>query len=256
MRIRIHSGLPGPFSVRPAQKRRPSTNTSPTRLTSAPAYDVLVSGRGRAASGSSSLLVQDAREVATLKSVDKALVAAGAKLRRMRQFAIGSADTKPTTSDRIALLDEVLKLNKEVVQVPALQLGGSAPMPRVNAPKASALDANSSVRGRAAYAGNQVVEVDVTVAAAGTSFILSRVRESNQLRLTNSTTGQAQDVSLDGIADTNKNKVLSYDRLGVTITLAGPAESGRGALATALTGRTIITKTADAAGNTGKGALT
>ncbi len=177
--------------------------------------------------------------ISMVQTAEGALTESHSILQRMRELAVQASTSTLTDSDRTQVQEEVTSLIAELDRI-----GNSTTFNGVNLLNGALTvtqNAASTVKAGAVFDGNAVSAVDVSKASAATTYNLTFTAGTDTLTLTNATTGAAQNIVITGQAATVGVKTFNFDQLGVSFTLAGPAETAADALGTALAGDTVIT---------------
>ena len=152
-------------------------------------------------------------------------------LQRMRELAVQAGNSTLSSDDRTAIGEEMLALKNEIDRIAtSVKFNGQS---LLTGSLETALDGTTEIAVGTAISNNVASAVDVSKADAGTTYTFTYVGATNALTLTNATTSVAQTVTF-GTAGAAGDKVLSFDQLGVTVTLTGPAEAVADDLGTAL----------------------
>lgn len=222
-----------------------STGTRPsTRVGSGPAYRVLISSRARAAASEGIAARRAALELVTLRSVDNALTAVAGDLRELAGLAAGAQNTKLTSADRLSFGRQLVSLKRQVDRVAADGLNDVQFVPGLDV---STGVAAGTVRVGAVLDRTRVTSIDASGATADTSYVFSRsgkgapgANELGGVTLTEMQSGASQSIALPTVEAGDGTTELSFDELGVSVTLDSPGVSA-GDLAGALDGQTIAT---------------
>ncbi len=179
--------------------------------------------------GQASRNAQDA--VSMIATAEGPLAEVQSILQRMRELAVQAGNTTLSPADRTAIGEEMLTLRNEIDRIGnTTKFNGNA---LLTGSLVTALDAASEIKVGVGVSNNVVASVDVSEAAAGTTYNFTYGAGTNALTLTNTTTSVAETITF-GSAGAAGDKKLSFSQLGVTVTLTGPAEAVADDIGTAL----------------------
>ncbi|MEE8422308.1 MAG: hypothetical protein V3S31_05980 [Dehalococcoidia bacterium] len=235
------------FSIAPLQPLRSTGTTPSTRVGSGPAYRVLISSRARAAASEGIAARRAALELLTLRSVDDALTAVAGGLRDLAGLAAAAQNTKLTSADRLSFGRQLVSLKRQVDRVAADGLNDVQLVPGLDVSTGVATGTAGTVRVGAVLDRTRVTSIDASGATADTSYVFSRsgkaaagANELGGVTLTETKSGASQSIALPTVEAGDGTTELSFDELGVSVTLDSPGVSA-GDLAGALDGQTIAT---------------
>lgn len=188
--------------------------------------------------------------ISMIQTAEGALTETHAILQRMRELAVQATNDTLQSADRTAIASELSQLNTEVDRIANnTQFNGKTLL--TGSLNTSLAGGSELQQGLSLATANVVVsKVDVSNAAAGTTFALSSTT-AGKIILTNNTTSVSQEVSISAMTATGTStQTLDFSTLGVKLTLAGFDASGTAAnLVTDLTATANDTLLTAAAGS-------
>jgi len=185
--------------------------------------------------------------ISMIQTAEGALDEVQSNLQRMRDLSVQGSNAALSSSDRANLNQEMQSLFTNINNIATRTkfngqalLNGSLSTQQSNTSTVLAGYSSTSA------AGASVTNVDVSGAAAGTTFTLSD-QGAGVLRMSGTVNGQAltQDVTLSAIGAAGGKSVASFGSFGISITMGGTAAVSAANLATGLDTGTVVT----AAGN-------
>ncbi|MBI3964929.1 MAG: flagellin [Chloroflexi bacterium] len=188
--------------------------------------------------------------ISMIQTAEGALTETHAILQRMRELSVQATNDTLQSADRTAIASELSQLNTEVDRIANnTQFNGKTLL--TGSLNTSLAGGSELQQGLSLATANVVVsKVDVTNAAAGTTFALSSTA-AGKITLTNNTTAVSQEVSISAMTATGTStQTLDFSTLGVKLTLSGFDASGTAAnLVTDLTATANDTLLTAAAGS-------
>ena len=177
--------------------------------------------------------------VSMIQTAEGALAEVHSILQRMRELAVQAGNSTLSSEDRTAIGEELLALRNEVDRIGnATKFNGQALLTGA----LTTTQSGGTLTVGSTQDNNVVSAIDVSKAAAGTTYTLTYTAATNALTLTNGTTNAAQTIIvLDATANTAGDKVLNFDQMGIKFTVTGPAQSAADAIGNALDADTVIT---------------
>ncbi|MBI2885976.1 MAG: flagellin [Chloroflexi bacterium] len=162
--------------------------------------------------------------ISMIQTAEGALIEVHSMLQRMRELSVQASNGTLSATDRSSINTEVQALKTEIDAISTRTKFNGQNL--LTGALATSVDATSELKDNTALAVVladlfTVSTVEVTAAAAGTTYTLSAGTGANQLTMTATVGGSvvAQTLTLADMTGANASQLLNWDKLGVKVTV-------------------------------------